>query len=105
MELGAHVPPWRVEKIENYQGQTHLVGAAIVNAGVMIAEVRGATFIHGQPHGEHVAVANLLSAAPDMFDALQALSLIRPSNWADGEDPEQEAAWKALDAALAKAAP
>lgn len=46
--------------------------------------------------------ARLIVAAPDMADALIALIAIRPSNWDDGEDPEQEAAWRAAEAALVK---
>ena len=61
---------WRLEPIENYQGQPHLVGAAIVTDSVMVAEIRGALFVHGHPIPEHVANAALLSTAPIMRKTL-----------------------------------
>jgi hypothetical protein len=44
--------------------------------------------------------ARLIVAAPVMADALRALLEVRPVNWDDGEDPEQETAWRAAEAAL-----
>lgn len=40
-------------------------------------------------------------AVSALIDAARATSAIRPTNWEDDEDPEQAAAWKALDQALA----
>ena len=36
-------------------------------------------------------------------DALRALIAIRPTNWNDEDDPEQQAAWQAADDALIEA--
>lgn len=43
------------------------------------------------------------AAAPQMLAALRRLGAIRPDNWNDGDDAEAEAAWRALDAAIAAA--
>jgi hypothetical protein len=50
---------------------------------------------------DRLACANrLLARARTAEAALRALNAVRPSNWDDDEDPEQTAAWLALDAAL-----
>jgi hypothetical protein len=53
---------------------------------------------------EDMANARLLIAAPDLLSALEGVRAVRPSNWEDDEDPEQVAAWQAVDAALRQAA-
>lgn len=40
---------------------------------------------------------------PALVGALRKLMAIRPFNWDDGDDPEQEAAWEAADDALTMA--
>lgn len=52
------------------------------------------------PNAAHNARA--IVALPDLLRAAQAVQAIRPDNWDDGDDPEQAAAWRLLDAALAK---
>lgn len=42
-------------------------------------------------------------AALPMLSALRGLMTVRPSNWEDDEDPDQVAAWRAADAAIALA--
>lgn len=49
------------------------------------------------------ANARAIAAVPDLIGAAIAVKAIRPDNWDDGDDPEQAAAWRLLDAALAKA--
>lgn len=51
------------------------------------------------------ANARLIAAAPNMRAALETVSAVRPDNWEDGDDPEQVAAWRAVDAALAIGGP
>jgi hypothetical protein len=49
-------------------------------------------------------VGPTFAAAPDLIAAAQLLNRdARPCNWDDDEDPDQKAAWLALDAALLKA--
>ncbi|QNQ09292.1 hypothetical protein [Sphingomonas alpina] len=40
-------------------------------------------------------------ARPSVVAALNQISAVRPSNWEDDDDPDQLAAWRAVDAALA----
>lgn len=42
-------------------------------AGLMVAEIRGATFIDGIEHAEHSANARLIAAAPEMLEALKLI--------------------------------
>lgn len=49
------------------------------------------------------ANARAITAVPDLISAAIAVKSIRPDNWDDGDDPEQAAAWRQLDAAIAKA--
>lgn len=46
--------------------------------------------------------AQAILALDDVTAALAALIKVRPSNWADGDDPQQTDAWKLAAAALAK---
>ena len=48
-------------------------------------------------------LAMIMAAAPEMLAALRLASAIRPDNWDEGSDSEQEAAWRAVDAAIAQA--
>jgi hypothetical protein len=43
------------------------------------------------------------NAAQLMLEALRDVELIRPSNWDDGEDPDQMQAWRKVADAIAKA--
>lgn len=43
----------------------------------------------------------IVRAAHEMQHALRGLIAIRPENWNDDEDPDQAAAWKAAEAAVA----
>lgn len=52
---------------------------------------------------EDWANARAAAALPEMLEALQKLSAVRPCNWEDDEDAEALAAWRSLDSALAKA--
>jgi hypothetical protein len=73
---------------------------------VTTSEDEGFTVICETPWGDDAdeANANVLAAGPEMLDALRLLHAnARPQNWDDDEDPEQLAAWRALDAAIAKA--
>lgn len=40
---------------------------------------------------------------PELMEAAAAVMAIRPANWDDDDDPEQVAAWRKLDEAIAKA--
>jgi len=75
MEGGHDHGPWRIEPINNYQGDATLVGAAIVNDQVVIAEVRGAIFVGVSDHPVNQANAFLISAAPDLLQALKKARL------------------------------
>ncbi|WGM45270.1 hypothetical protein KOAAANKH_00131 [Brevundimonas sp. NIBR10] len=44
-----------------------------------------------------------IRAALPMLSALRGLIAIRPANWDDDEDPDQVAAWRAADTAIALA--
>lgn len=55
------------------------------------------------PPEEQRANARLFMAAPDILAALKGLIAVRPSNWADDDDPDQAAAWAAADVAVALA--
>jgi hypothetical protein len=67
-----------------------------------------ATFEVGSEYAEHyrkrnAANAKLTAASPSMAEALMAVLKVRPTNWDDGEDPEQSAAWRMAAEALALA--
>lgn len=64
---------WRIELVENYQGQPHLIGAQIVTDAFMVGEIRGAVMIDGRPHELHMEAAHLFAAAPKLLKALRGL--------------------------------
>lgn len=56
------------------------------------------------PAEEQLANAELFVASPKLLAALKGLVAVRPVNWDDeDEDPEQAAAWREADAAIALA--
>ena len=55
------------------------------------------------PPEEQLANAQLFIASPVVLAAIKGLVAVRPTNWDDVEDPEQQAAWQAADAAIALA--
>jgi len=82
--VAQHTPgPWSVHERPNYQGQPHLVGATIETDAVMIAEVRGATVIDGKRYEEHTANARLISASPELLEALSAMVAVYAMNNAE----------------------
>lgn len=68
---------WRVEEFANYQGRADLTGARIVTDCEIVAEVVGAVICGGWGrHQLHTARAALISAAPDLLEALEEFSRV-----------------------------
>ncbi len=42
-------------------------------------------------------------AAPAMLEALKQVWLVRPINWDDDDDPDQAAAWRAVESSIKQA--
>lgn len=76
----------------------HLIKDALGDTIGVLARETG-----DHPAEEQLANAQLFTASPLLLVALKGLVTVRPSNWDDGEDPEQQAAWTAADAAIAEA--
>jgi hypothetical protein len=93
-----HTPgPWRVFLTKDGRrviGIGELTGEGIADCGFGVW--RGGS-------AEAIANAYLIAAAPELLAALKAAQAIRPGNWDDDDDPDQAAAWRAVDAAIAKA--
>lgn len=56
------------------------------------------------PIAGDTSLGKFLAAVPAIVEASRYLRAIRPSNWNDGEDSEQQDAWSKLDAAFEAAA-
>lgn len=98
---------WTVEEFPNYQGDPELTGARIVSDSDVVAEVSGAVICGGWGrHQIHTDRARLLSAAPDMRDALveakKALWLGARDHWTLA-DFKNWAVVQQIDTALEKA--
>ena len=93
--LRAFAAPWVAAQEEaGWIGDPDAQAQADYERHTVTARVHGAT-IHSPQ-----ALERIFAEHNRLERAAEAVSAIRPSNWDDGEDPEQQKAWTALDEAL-----
>lgn len=91
----AFAAPWiAAEEEAGWEGDAGAEARQDIDRHTIAARMRGATSFTPDQLATIFARQNLLKAAAT------AVSAIRPSNWNDGEDQEQQEAWVALDEAL-----
>ncbi len=78
--------------------------AAGMSTGAVFANWEGKADLWREAMGcEPPGDTPVTRAAPQLLSALRGLQAVRPANWEDDEDPDQVAAWRAADAAVALA--
>ncbi len=93
--LRAFAAPWIAAQEEaGWIGDPDAQAQADYERHTVTARVHGATSYPPE------ALERIFAEHNRLERAAEAVAAIRPSNWDDGEDPEQQKAWTALDEAL-----